>query len=739
MPEVKSNDSLLSRFVPFGLIGQTKPHHYREMLSVLWENRRELPYAWHILNHGVCDGCALGPYGLKDSVLDGVHLCMTRLKLLKLNTMTAIDLPVMNDVQRLRAMEPEKLRSLGRLAFPMIRRKGERGFLRISWDEALDVVCKSIRNVAPHEMAFFATSRGLTNEVYYVFQKLARVLGTNNVDLCSRLCHAASVSGLRASLGVGAPTCSLTDFIGTDLLVIFGSDLANNHPVTTKYMHFAKKAGTRIAVVNPMREYGLERYWVPSVPSSAVFGTKIMDDFFQVRVGGDIAFINGVLKFLIAAERIDRVFIDQHTAVFTELQTALKTQSWDMLEQRSGVAREAMQSFAEIYSRARTAVFVYSMGLTQHEFGVDNVKAIVNLALARGMLGREKCGIMPIGGHSSVQGGADCGTEPDKFPGGFAVNDDTARRFSNLWHHPVPSNPGLKVPQMIEAAQRGEIKFLYSIGGNLLATMPDPNFSTGALTRVPLRLHQDIVLNRSMLLDPEEAVVLLPGQTRYEQRSGGTSTSTERRIRFTPEIPGHRIGETRAEWEIPALIGRKMMPNGDKLFPFDDSQAIREEMSRVMPIYQGIEKLGKEGDQLQWGGAHLFKDGFTNMPENRALFTVLDPPDRRPAEGKFYLATRRGKQFNSMTFGTIDGLMGAARRDVFFIAAEDAARLGLLNDDSVTVRSDIGAMDGILRVAPLKSGTLQAYWPESNVLISRRTDPISGEPDYNAEVWIEKL
>jgi predicted molibdopterin-dependent oxidoreductase YjgC len=163
--------------------------------------------------------------------------------------------------------------------------------------------------------------------------------------------------------------------------------------------------------------------------------------------------------------------------------------------------------------------------------------------------------------------------------------------------------------------------------------MPDPKFVAEALTKVPVRVHQDIVLNTSMLLDPDEAVVLLPGQTRYEQRTGGTSTSTERRIRFTPEIPGHRLGETLPDWEIPVLIGRKSMPNSDKLFPFDDTQAIREEMSRVMPIYQGIEKLTKEGDQLQWGGPQLYKDGFTTMPENRALFTVLDPPDRRAAAG----------------------------------------------------------------------------------------------------------
>ncbi len=739
MTEPKSNDSWLSRVVPFGLTGQIKPHHYREMLGVVWENRKELSYAWNVLQHGVCDGCSLGPYGLRDDVIDGVHLCMTRLKLLKLNTMTALDTALLRDVARLRKLDPEKLRSLGRLPCPMIRRHGDRGFERATWDEAFSLVSKALHETSPHQMGFFATSRGVTNEVYYVFQKLARVLGTNNVDLCSRLCHAASVSGLKATLGFGAPTCSLSDFIGTDLLVIFGSDLANNQPVTTKYMHYAKKQGTRIAVVNPMREYGLQRYWVPSVASSALFGTQLMDDFFQVRPGGDIAFINGVLKQLIESEQLDRDFIAKHTRGFDGLKSALAQQSWPLLEERSGLPRTEFQRFAALYAQARSAVFVYSMGLTQHEFGVQNVMAVVNLALARGMLGREKCGIMPIRGHSGVQGGGECGSEPDKFPGGFTVNEENARRFSNHWHHPVPSNPGLKVPQMIDAAQRGEIKLLYSIGGNLLETMPDRNFVARALGRVAVRIHQDIVLNTSILLDAEAAVVLLPGQTRYEQRGGGTTTSTERRIRFTPEIPGHPIGEALPEWEIPALIGRCSMPNGDLLFPYRDTQSIREEMARVMPIYQGIEKLNKEGDHLQWGGPFLYQDGnFQPMPEGRALFTPLDPPDRTVPAGRFYLTTRRGKQFNSMTFGSQDPLMGSHSRMDLFMAPEDAARLELENGVAVRVCSHIGQMTGLIRIAPIKPGTLQAYWPEANVLISRRTDPISGEPDYNAEVWIEK-
>jgi anaerobic selenocysteine-containing dehydrogenase len=158
-----------------------------------------------------------------------------------------------------------------------------------------------------------------------------------------------------------------------------------------------------------------------------------------------------------------------------------------------------------------------------------------------------------------------------------------------------------------------------------------------------------------------------------------------------------------------------------------------------MPIYKGIEKLTQEGDHLQWGGAYLYKYGFTNMPGNRALFSALDPPDRRAADGRFYLATRRGKQFNSMTFGTKDQLMGTDRRDIIFISPEDAARFELQDGSQVIVRSKTGEMKGVIKIAPVKSGTLQAYWPEANVLISRRTDPVSGEPDYNAEVSLEKV
>ena len=231
---------------------QSQAHRYGDIFRVLWENRTELPYAWAILNHGVCDVCSLGPYGFRDSVVDGVHLCMRRLKALRLNTMAALDLAATADLNRLRRFGPEQLQSLGRLAHPMIRRHKEPGFIRCSWDEALEFACRAIHDTAPHAMGFLATAQGRTNEIYYVFQKLARILGSNNIALCSRTSHDNAVSGLKSTLGYSAPTCSLSDWIGTDLLIIFGADVVNDYPVTKKYMRRARKAGTRIIAVRPL-------------------------------------------------------------------------------------------------------------------------------------------------------------------------------------------------------------------------------------------------------------------------------------------------------------------------------------------------------------------------------------------------------------------------------------------------------------------------------------------------------
>jgi molybdopterin-dependent oxidoreductase alpha subunit len=727
--------SLWAGWVPNGL-GQVKPNHYWEMVKAAWANKRHPFYAMRILRKGVCDGCALGTSGLRDHTMKGVHLCTVRLSLLPLNTMDALDVRLLNDVSSLRGQDATTLRRLGRVPYPLVRRKGEPGFRRVSWDEALDLLAARIRVIDPRRLGFYFTSRGLTNENYYAGQKVARFLGTNHVDNSSRICHAPSTTAMKATLGVAASTCSYTDWIGTDLLVFFGSDVPNNQPVTTKYLFYAKKAGTKIFVVNPYREPGLERYWVPSVLESALFGTKMADDWFGVHTGGDIPFILGVAKHLIATGGVDEAFLRERTTGFDAWRRRIEGLDWDELERQSGVPKADMVRFAEAYAKARSAVFVWSMGITQHRFGVQNVEAICDLALLRGAVGREKCGLMPIRGHSGVQGGAEMGCVPMSLPGGEPLDPASARRWSDAWGFDVPTTPGHTAVDLIDAAHQGELDVLWSVGGNWLDTLPEPDYVRAALERVPVRVHQDIVLTPQMLLDPSDVVVILPATTRYEQPGGGTETSTERRVYFSPEIPGRRVGEARTEWQVLQDVAARVRPTLADRIRFAHAEAIRDEIDRLVPAYHGIGALRKAGDSFQWGGPRLCEGGRFPTADGLAHVADVGPPRSAIPPGSFLLSTRRGKQFNSMVQQARDPLTGAHRGDVL-MAAEDAAALGVREGEPVRISSEAGEMRCRVKVVPIRPRNVQVHWPEGNVLIRRGvSDPACGIPDYNAVVQI---
>src|SRR6185312_10208556 len=323
--------------------------------------------------------------------------------------------------------------------------KGDPGFRRIGWDEALDQIAARIRATTPDRIGFYLTSRGTPNETYYIAQKAVRAMGSNSVDNAARICHAPSSVALKQTLGIAATSCSYGDWIGTDLLVFIGANPANNQPVTTKYMYYAKKAGTKVFIVNPYKEPGMQRYWVPSVTESALFGTKIADDNFQIHVGGDVAFFSGVIKHLIENNWIDREFIAARTVGWEETEAKIRSLSWEALERGSGQTKADMFRFAETFGKARHAIVVWSMGITQHRYGTDNVRTLVNLQLSKGNIGREHTGLMPIRGHSGVQGGAEMGGMPGAYVIGFPANEANASKFSEpgMWGFTPPTWKGL--------------------------------------------------------------------------------------------------------------------------------------------------------------------------------------------------------------------------------------------------------------------------------------------------------
>lgn len=734
-PKKRWTPSLWASWKPFG-IGEQYPNNYWEVFRAIWLSRHKLSYAWNILNKGVCDGCALGTTGMKDWTVEGIHVCNVRLRLLQMNTMSALNPELLEDVGQLQTKKSAELRDLGRLPYPMIRRRGEKGFNRVSWDEALKVIASKIKATTSDRLSFYITSRGTVNETYYATQKAVRAMGTNNIDNAARICHSPSTAGLKASLGAAATTCSYKDWIGTDLLVFIGSNVANNQPVTVKYLHNAKKAGTKIVVINTYREPGMERYWVPSIVESAIFGTKFAEDFFLVNMGGDMAFLHGTIKQMIAHDWIERSFIEKYTTGFEELKAFLETQSWEELERLSGSSQDEMYAFAKMVGEADKAVFVWSMGITQHSGGEDNVRAIINLALTKGFVGREGCGLMPIRGHSGVQGGAEMGCYATVFPGGKEINPENATKLSQLWGFEVPATKGLIAPEMIDAAFDGQLDVLFSVGGNFLEVLPEPDYVEDALKRVPLRVHMDIVLSSQMLVEPADTVVLLPATTRYEVPGGVTETSTERRIIFSPEIPGSRIGEARPEWEVFTELAKRVRP--DLELHFDDTIAIRQEIAQVVPQYAGIQHLKEAGDQFQYGGSHLCFGWNFPTKDGKAHFAVMSHQERKLPEGCFLVSTRRGKQFNSMVQERKDAITGAMREAVL-MSREDADKLKLKNGDAVILKNELGSFSGKVYIAPINPGNLQIHWPEGNMLLDRSKRSLEGVPDYNAVVRLESL
>jgi len=713
----------------FGL-GRQKPHHYREMVRIVWENRDQLPFAWRILTRGVCDGCALGTTGVRDWTLPGTHLCMVRLELLRLNTAPALDPAAVADVSTLAGRSSADLRALGRLPEPMLRRRGERGFRVVTWDEALTLAAGGVRATAPERLAFYLTSRGITNEVYYAAQKAARFFGTNHVDNAARLCHAASTVAMKATLGYGASTCSYADWLDADLIVLFGSNVANNQPVTTKYLHEAKARGAQVAVVNPYREPGLTRYWIPSIASSAIAGTRIADHWIDVHTGGDLAFLVGALKAVDAFGGVDRAFVDAHTTGAGDVLAQAATTPWDAIERESGVARAGVETFARLLIDRPKAVFVWSMGLTQHAHGVDTVNALVNLGLARGLLARSGSGLVPIRGHSGVQGGAEVGCVP-------AVSAETRTRWADVWGFDPPAHPGWTATEAITASAAGAVDTFWMVGGNMVETLPDTAEAGRALARPRLRIHQDIVLSTSMLVEGAGDVLILPATTRYESPGGGTETSTERRIIFSPEIPGRRIGSAKPEWWVFREAMMRAYPERAHLVGLEDAAAIRREIDRAVPLYAGIAGLSCQGDVVQWGGRRLYADGRFATADGRARFAAVALRSRALPADRFFVSTRRGKQFNSMVQRDVDPLTGADR-DEILISVADLARLGRASGDHVLLRSTTGAFHGRLRAAPIRDGNLEVHWPEGNVLLAGAAhDPESLEPDYNAVVTIE--
>lgn len=698
-----------------------------------------------MLSKNTCKTCALGMGGQQGGMTNekGHHLefCKKSAQAMAHDMQPPIAPEFFErySVAELARLSPRELENLGRLSYPVLLRAGESHYRPISWDAALDRIAERLRETDPRRAFFYSSGRS-SNEAAFLLQWLARVYGTNNVNNCSYYCHQASGVGLGASIGSGTATVTLDDVEHADLVLLIGANPASNHPRLITQLARIRARGGTVVVVNPLRETGLERFNIPSRPSSLLFGSQISDHYLMPRIGGDIALLKGLLKVVVAEGAIDREFIERHTSGFDDLLSNLERESLDELAANAGVPLESIETVGRLYARSRNTVFMWAMGITHHEHGTDNVAAIANLALARGMVGRPHAGLMPIRGHSNVQGIGSVGFAPE-LKSGFI---EAMQRMYGLV---VPEWKGMDSIGSVHAARREEVDVALFMGGNFFAANPDLAYAREALSRIGLSVHINTKLNQGHvcvrpLRDDGEAIIL-PTVVRDEELEATTQESMFSFVRLSEGRMTPPPGEMRSEVEIICALGARLLPADG---PIDfaalrNHDAIRRVMADVVPGYADVGAIGESKAEFHVDGRVRHEPSFP-LPDGRARFLDIATPGDELGKGELRLMTIRSEgQFNTVVYEEHDRYRNQSSRDVILMNAGDIAALGLRDGARVRVSSEAGVMEDIrVSAYDIAGGCAAMYYPEANALVSTRVDPKSGTPTYkNVRVRVDAL
>jgi molybdopterin-dependent oxidoreductase alpha subunit len=689
----------------------------------------------HMASRNSCKTCAVGmggqAGGMRNESGHFPEFCKKSVQA------TAADMqpPIARDffdrfsVEQLGQLTPRELENLGRLAYPVVRGEGDTHYRRISWDEALDRIADRLGHTDPRRSFFYSSGRS-SNEAAFLLQWLARVYGTNNVNNCSYYCHQASGVGLAMAIGSGTATVTLDDLDHADFAMVIGANPASNHPRLITQLVKMRARGGRVVIVNPLRETGLDRFKVPSMARSLLLGSQVNDVYVQPRIGGDIAFLKAVLKIVIEQGRVDDDFIAAHTTGFGELSSELARESVDDLARNSGVDRNVIVEVGRMYASSRNAIFMWAMGITHHEHGVDNVLAIANLALARGMVGRPHAGLMPIRGHSNVQGVGSVGFTPEMKSGFLKAMEE----FYGL---KAPREKGLDSMNSIHAAHRGEMDFALLMGGNFFAANPDRRYSSDAFARIRTLVHINTKLNQGHVnVTPSREgaeVFILPTCVRDEELQSTTQESLFNFVRLSQGRMRRPSSELKSEVEIITSIGARLLPkNGPIDFgKMRNHEEIRSVMARTVPGYSKVGSIGKTGIEFHVEGRVRHEPTFP-LDGGRARFQSVATPDGNLQPDELRLMTIRSEgQFNTVVYEEYDRYRNQSSRDVILMNPADMQALGLSDGDRVVVTSRTGENQNI-RVAAynIASGCAAMYYPEANVLVGSCVDAKSGTPAF---------
>ena len=608
-----------------------------------------------------------------------------------------------------------------RLKHPMIREGGQ--LRQVTWEQAMDRIVTEITRIrdkyGPDSIAVLASAK-CTNEENYLFQKLARAaIGTNNVDHCARLCHASTVSGLLFSFGSGAMTNTIPEFDNAECILITGSNTLEAHPMIGARMLRALDKGAKIIVVDP-RETPLSR---------------ISHLSLHQRPGTDISWINGMIKIIIDEGLVNEEFVKQRTTAFDELKEVVKEYTAEKVQATTGIPKEKLVEAARLYARTDKAMIAYAMGITQHSNGTNLVKAMANLAMVTGHIGRESTGLNPLRGQCNVQGACDAGGLPNLFPGYQRVDDPESKaKFEKAWGKQLPGSPGLTLTCAMKEAMAGKVKAMIIFGENVMISDPDLGHLEEAIEELEFLAVADIFPSETV----QKANVVLPAACYAEKE--GTFTSTDRAIRLLRKAVDPP-GEARPDWVIACDMGKRLGSSG---FDFSSPAEVMDEMASLTPQYAGIDFGRIDKQVLRWpcptkehqGTKILHTQKFT---KGLGVFAPVHhaPPMEEPSEDYPFILTTGRNLFQYHT-GTMTRRSPKLEREApepyVEINKSDAKRLGIKDGERVAVSSKRGSITLKAQVTDriiLGSIFIPFHYAEAaaNRLTNAALDPIAHIPE----------
>ncbi|MCR6634286.1 FdhF/YdeP family oxidoreductase [Devosia sp.] len=676
-----------------------------------------------------CKACAYGMGGQHGGMTNELDefpsVCNKSVQAQSTDIQPPIPEPIFeHTIAELSELSGREMERLGRLGTPLFRRAGSDRFEPLDWDSALDHAAHRLAETDPKRTFFYSSGRS-SNEAGFLFQLLARAYGTNNVNNCSYYCHQATSEGLATTIGKGTATVELEDLTGADLIFVIGANPSSNHPRFIHMLKNCRERGGQVIVINPAKEPGLVKFAVPKSPLSMLKGgSDIASDYLQPRIGSDIALFKGLAKAVLEQGTEDRAFIAAYGADFDAFRNDIDTLGWDEVTEACGLSREEISRVAAAYGRSQHAVFAWGMGMTHHVHGTTNVEAIANLALIRGMIGKRFSGLLPLRGHSNVQGIGTIGVKP-------VLARDVLKRMEDVFGVSFPEEKGLDTMACLKRAEAGEVDAAVIMGGNLWAATPDTAFSSRAMGAIGFKLFLTTTLNQGHvhgLGDGE--VLILPVTARDEEWEPTTQESMFNFVRLS-DGGIDRISTVRPESWILGQIGKRVLPDSPIDFDaFSGHAKLRDAIAAIVPGMEELADIDVAKREFHIRNRVLHVPEFGTL-DGKAHFVVTPIP--KLEKGKLMLASVRSEgQFNSIIYEETDSYRGKAGRYSVFLSMADMAERGLAEGQKVRVRSSVGEMEGIATSFDLPPGSVLAYYPEANVLIGTEVDPRSKTPAFKS-------